>query len=708
MTTSDVPHSPLIPALHRHAIELLSAALYWAGEAEWIRADVRDGLGVRAEEVAALLRFIEPDIPSTARRMRSSAEAWSALWDELVKWADAGDPLALRWRGLVVRTGLTAAEAQLLAVLVSVASEHGLNRAYRYAWADFGRLSMPLGFALRVLAGDGAIGSPATRELANLFLPEDTALYAHGLVTRHREQADTPLTEVGLLAHDEAVSILLGQELLPAEFALGGSLEPPPERLLRAAKRLADWFKDNPNKRRWGTIYGPPGAGRKAMAAVVSEALTEQGSIYELDLGRFVEAGGGVAHARRAIRFATLLDATLVVTGLNRLPAEIQRRWAESVEHAVASTQLPLIWLLDEEPPVYLDLAPETKIPVAYPSRVERTAVWRGLLDDNLKDDAEKFAGRFLITEGQISRTIREARVRAVDGGHAELIKELEAVARREAAVGLGKLASPETKKVYLSQLVVDDETRTLLDEIISYTAHREQLATEWGFERMLPYGLGVTALFAGPPGTGKTLAANAIATALGLELYRVDLSQLVSKFIGETEKHLATLFTAAENGEVMLLFDEADSLFSKRTEVKSSTDRYANLEVNYLLQRIERFDGVVTLTTNFEAGIDDAFARRIRFRVGFPDPDASARRLLWRALTPSDVPLAKDVNFDALAEDYELSGGHIKEVVLRAAALAWGQAGESVVSQELLIRSAEAEYRKLGKLVVTYDDFKP
>ena len=169
MTTSDVPHSPLIPALHRHAIELLSAALYWAGEAEWIRADVRDGLGVRAEEVAALLRFIEPDIPSTARRVRSSAEAWSALWDELVKWADAGDPLALRWRGLVVRTGLTAAEAQLLAVLVSVASEHGLNRAYRYAWADFGRLSMPLGFALRVLAGDGAIGSPATRELANLF-----------------------------------------------------------------------------------------------------------------------------------------------------------------------------------------------------------------------------------------------------------------------------------------------------------------------------------------------------------------------------------------------------------------------------------------------------------------------------------------------------------------------------------------------------------
>ncbi|MDX9724701.1 MAG: ATP-binding protein, partial [Myxococcota bacterium] len=174
------------------------------------------------------------------------------------------------------------------------------------------------------------------------------------------------------------------------------------------------------------------------------------------------------------------------------------------------------------------------------------------------------------------------------------------------------------------------------------------------------------------------------------------------SKYIGETEKHLSTVFSAAENGEVMLLFDEADSLFSKRTEVKTSVDRYANLEVNYLLQRMERFDGVVVLTTNFEAGIDDAFARRIRFRVAFPEPDVKHRFRLWRMLMPADVPLAEDVDFRTLAEDYELSGGHIKEIVLRAAALAMGDGAAEQVSQELLIRSAEAEYRKLGKLVMT------
>jgi len=204
--------------------------------------------------------------------------------------------------------------------------------------------------------------------------------------------------------------------------------------------------------------------------------------------------------------------------------------------------------------------------------------------------------------------------------------------------------------------------------------------------------------LFTGPPGTGKTLAATAIARELGQELYRVDLSQMVSKYIGETEKHLGALFDAAEQGDVVLLFDEADSVFGKRTEVKTSVDRYANLEVNYLLQRIERFDGVVVLTTNFEAGIDEAFARRIRFRVAFDAPDAEARCALWRALMPGDVPLALDVDLPALAAQFELSGGHIKEVVLRAASLA--MASSESVSQKHLERSAAAEYRKLGKLL--------
>ena len=237
------------------------------------------------------------------------------------------------------------------------------------------------------------------------------------------------------------------------------------------------------------------------------------------------------------------------------------------------------------------------------------------------------------------------------------------------------------------------------------YARHRKELAKEWGFERSMPYGLGLAALFSGPPGTGKTYGAQVIATELQLELYRVDLSQLVSKYIGETEKHLAELFNVAEQGEVLLLFDEADSVFGKRTEVKNSVDRYANLEINYLLQRLERFTGVSILTSNFDSAIDEAFMRRIRFKVPFELPESKSRLILWKKFLSPAIPRADDVDLDVLADMFELSGGHIKEAVLRAASIAYG-AKEQRVTQELLIRSAQLEYKKLGKLAPQINQF--
>jgi SpoVK/Ycf46/Vps4 family AAA+-type ATPase len=172
-----------------------------------------------------------------------------------------------------------------------------------------------------------------------------------------------------------------------------------------------------------------------------------------------------------------------------------------------------------------------------------------------------------------------------------------------------------------------------------------------------------------------------------------------MSKYIGETEKQLAQLFNAAEQGEIMLLFDEADSVFSKRTQVKSSNDRYANLEVNYLLQRMERFSGISILTSNFDNSIDEAFMRRIRFKVPFDIPDTKARLTLWNKFLSPAIPRANDVNLNFLADIYELSGGHIKEAVLRAASIAYAS-NNRVVTQELLIKSIHLEFKKLGKLL--------
>jgi SpoVK/Ycf46/Vps4 family AAA+-type ATPase len=207
----------------------------------------------------------------------------------------------------------------------------------------------------------------------------------------------------------------------------------------------------------------------------------------------------------------------------------------------------------------------------------------------------------------------------------------------------------------------------------------------------------GLTALFQGRPGTGKTLVAGVVARELGLDLYQVDLSKVMSKWIGETERNLSTIFDAAEDGQVVLLFDEADSLFAKRTEVRSSNDRYANLEVNYLLQRLDAFEGIAILTTNSGNTIDQAFKRRLSFRLSFPFPDEETREQLWRAHLPPELPVAGPITLDALARKYELSGGYIRNACLRAAFLAAQE--ETSLHQHHLERAVALEYAELGKL---------
>jgi SpoVK/Ycf46/Vps4 family AAA+-type ATPase len=217
---------------------------------------------------------------------------------------------------------------------------------------------------------------------------------------------------------------------------------------------------------------------------------------------------------------------------------------------------------------------------------------------------------------------------------------------------------------------------------------------------RAMATSRGLTALFQGPPGTGKTLVAGVIARELGLDLYQVDLSKVMSKWIGETERNLATIFDAAEDGQAILLFDEADSLFARRTEVRSSNDRYANLEVNYLLQRLDAFEGIAILTTNSGGTIDPAFKRRLSFQLSFPFPDEETRAELWRAHLPRELPRAGELTFDALARKYQLSGGYIRNACLRAAFLAAQE--ETPLHQHHLERAVALEFAELGKLSTT------
>jgi SpoVK/Ycf46/Vps4 family AAA+-type ATPase len=276
----------------------------------------------------------------------------------------------------------------------------------------------------------------------------------------------------------------------------------------------------------------------------------------------------------------------------------------------------------------------------------------------------------------------------------AERAAEIWAAAREAARDGLDGIAQRVETRVTLDDVVLPSGQSAMLRDIARHLQQRDRVYGEWGFGAKHQLGQGLVVLFAGESGTGKTLAAEAIANEVDLDLYRVDLATLVSKYIGETEKNLKRLFDAAEVSGAVLLFDEADALFGKRSEVKDSHDRYANIEVAYLLQRVEAYRGLAVLTTNMKSALDQAFLRRIRFIVSFPFPDAASREQIWRRQFPPDAPLG-EVDFTALAR-LNLPGGNIRSIAVNAAFKA-ADAGTRI-EQSLLATAAHEEFAKLER----------
>jgi hypothetical protein len=362
--------------------------------------------------------------------------------------------------------------------------------------------------------------------------------------------------------------------------------------------------------------------------------------------------------------------------------------------------------------PLALRLPPESEIfldpgylLLDIPARNEqqRTESWASSLERHripLADPGE-LASRYRVGPGVIERVCVEVSRRPDPPQDAAAwVRELDDAVRQYLENRLGKTATRVSRLATWTDVVLPEDIVDSLLELTSRVRNRKQVFEQWGFDRSITSARGITALFQGSPGTGKTMVAGVIARDLGLELYRVDVSRISSKWLGETEKNLGALFDAAEDGQVMLLFDEADSLFAKRTEVKTSVDRYANMEVNYLLQRLDSFEGVAILTTNFGNAIDPAFKRRLTYRMTFPFPDEEMREQLWRALIPPQVPIDGTINYVELAQRFRLSGGYIRNAALRAAFLA---AEEGVALTHAHIeRAIKMEFREIGKLAET------
>ena len=622
-------------------------------------------------DASAGARGLAGDAVTNAREMETAAA------QRLRAWARRGVPHV----EIAHELQLSSRATSLLLVIAAPQIWGELARAYGVITADPAR---PLVDEL-LLAHLLEAGTLARAALAE-ELDEDSPLVASGAVIVGKGlRPFASLSVHRAIARRIAGATTAGDS--PAAPCTLDKIIGPRAELVKLARLLAEPTNIPPRV----VLRGRAGSGRRTIASALAAQAGRALRPVALEAGPDLEP-----RLRQALRDVTLRGDLPCVSmddlgddpGVRR-----QVRCVLDGHRAPLFVRAPLEGELPLEPGyAVVELSPLTE--------TVRRDVWRRALEEHSLDlaVADELAARFSLGPGVVARACA-----AVDGverpAGAALVDALATQIRQFRSARVGDIANRVSPLAEWRDLIVPEEIADSLRELVARVKYRRTVIEEWGMDRVAATARGVTALFQGGPGTGKTMAAGVIARELGYELWRVDLSKVVSKWIGETEKNLATVFDAAEAGEVVLLFDEADSLFGKRTEVKSSNDRNANLETNYVLQRLDAFTGIAILTTNFASAIDVAFRRRLTVQVQFPFPDETERELLWRAHLPPSLPLADDVDLGALARRYQMSGSYIRNTALRAAYLA---AAERVpLDQAHLERAIKAVYRDQAKVSI-------
>lgn len=430
-------------------------------------------------------------------------------------------------------------------------------------------------------------------------------------------------------------------------------------------------------------------------AAVAVRGIRARGlDVVQLDL---VRLGGD----HDAIALARLVTREVRLRGVGLIAAPVTSEISPGLIETLADSPQPTVFVGDSTwDPAWCRELPAASV-VGPTTTVERAQLWRtslGPAADGL--DVAGATGPFRLAPEQVQRAAGTARAQATLSPTGMITAEhLAAGARAENASALDRLARRVEPRIGWDDLVLPAGPLNALREIELRARHREQVLGDWDMRPGGGRGHGVVALFAGDSGTGKTMSAEVVAGGLGLDLYVVDLSTVVDKYIGETEKNLERIFRAAAGTNAVLLFDEADAVFGKRSDVKDAHDRYANVESAYLLQRMETFDGLAILATNLRANIDEAFTRRLDVIVDFPMPDAAQRTRLWDRSLGSHLRRADDIDLQFLGRSFELAGGGIRSAAVTAAYLAAADRG-TVLMRHCIV-AVHREYRKLGRLVV-------
>ncbi|MGH8980266.1 MAG: ATP-binding protein [Acidimicrobiales bacterium] len=689
-------------------------------------ADAGDG-SVSRRHLAARLAIVEQRVQAATSRRRattdSSSDPWPGLYvsdvkaerllaqgsaadaeaaaierarlDELERMlaeveseADAVEAAGehLRLRLLQRRFGVDSLSLDVLVVALAPEVDRRFEQLYGYRNDDVTRRRATVGLALELA------GIPIASVSARDVLGPGAPLVRRGLVALDGEDRPWPGRE--LRVPDRVVAWCLGHDEPEPQVACIAALAHPPAAgeldPTGIAGALSRWLDAH---RGIAYLREGPGAPGRWLGTTTWWAAGVPALVCHLD--RLPQGAVAADVAATASREAALQGAGLVAGPLDALEGQ-----AGAVVEAL--TRVPGGVVLHGRRPWDASWSPATPMVVRVPRPVAADlaphwalALREAPLAPGL--DASAATSQFLLSPDQVARAAEVARGRAELDGSLIDAQALRAGAREHNNPGLERLAQRVEPAVGWEDLVLPDSVRAHLHDVAVRAQHRDTVLGEWGMRPGGRRGRGVVALFCGVSGTGKTMSAEVLAGELGIDLYVVDLASVIDKYVGETEKNLERVFTEADGVGGVLLFDEADALFAKRSEVHGANDRYANVEVAYLLQRMERFDGLALLSTNLRANIDEAFVRRLDAVVEFPLPDAALRRTLWEhGLTPP-VPRADDLDLDFLAASFPLSGGNIHSVCLSAAYAA--AENRQPVSMDDVVRCLGREYRKLGRL---------
>ncbi len=615
--------------------------------------------------------------------------------------------------------GLSWLEVQSLIICIAPELRRSYDRIYAYLQDDITRKRPSIDLVLDLLSDDEQERWRMRRNLstgAGLFrhnlLHIDTDLQSPSGSSGLARFLQLDMRILQYLLGNNAIDHSLENIVSIVQPDTGGLEQYPDLHHKKVADRLVEHYflhKDGGERQLLFQLYGPEGVGKKTLALHICQRIGCP--LLVVDIPALMAHPLGYEKLIKMVcRESLLQQASLYFENIECLfSSEIVSNVQLDILYKclyeygwlsfTAASSRPSQGLLPINRGVSLD---SYELDLAIPDETTSENIWRKQLESapvvDEKDTSRVLATMFRLTPGQIKHAVFSAELDRLSSLKAKVdLEMLSAGCRKESSQGLSHLATKVAPRYVWADLVLPEETKSILHSVCTQVRHQHQVFSQWGFAKKLAYGRGLSVMFSGSPGTGKTMAAQVMANDLQLDLYKIDLSGVVSKYIGETEKNLNRIFNEAEKSNAILFFDEADALFGKRTEVTDAHDRYANIEVSFLLQKIEEHNGIVILATNFRNNMDDAFVRRIRFIAEFPFPDQASRLKIWQKGLPAEAPLQENVDFDWLAGKIKVSGGSIKNIVLNAAFYA--AEDEAPIDMKHMLKSSRLEFQKLGKL---------